>query len=641
MLKAPVLSLLESSVFNTESRFVPGVDWFYQDENENRIRDFGAAPPHGDAKPTFGEQLYVADDVNRNGALDPGERLVRLHTPKVKAARDASGRVYRRGKDLSEFPADSASRFHGTMVLGTLAGSDPDYQRYTGVAPDAELLLAMNSSENLTTALAWAQSEGAQLVLWEMSSWTFEALDGSSPHELACDAAYEQGTLQIGAAGNLGGSQKHRVREQPNGSETIPWVIPPAQTDQVYLQLSWRGSATALGFELQLNGGTVTLSGNGQGTLGGAQVHWQHATSQRATHQLLVYISQAGGVSPQTAAVRVANSGPPVTMHGYLTDGYSGWGKGVYWPVSSGATDASTYGSPAVSDKTLAIGTMLVDFAPKTETKGTLASWSGRGPRLDGQETVDLVAPEDVITALSGDEELTRGGMMVGGGTSNASPVVVGLLALIKSVKPDATPAQLAQALTSRAQVDTSTGSVPNDSWGMGKARVHRALYEGALPTTSQPPVVSVTATHLNDGSVRLDASESSDPDGDPLRVLVDQNYDGTWDLGPSTALSSRLAESPAWASPLKVQVLDSSGQVTTVLVEVRDAPTPAGPVDAGFNLAGTPAPQSTSEPTGPSADPTPAPGCGCTGTRSASEQVTWGLLGLLLAASGRRRRWS
>jgi hypothetical protein len=47
----------------------------------------------------------------------------------------------------------------------------------------------------------------------------------------------------------------------------------------------------------------------------------------------------------------------------------------------------------------MAIGTMYLDFPPPGETSGALAGHSGRGPRIDGLDSVDLVVPEDHVTA--------------------------------------------------------------------------------------------------------------------------------------------------------------------------------------------------------------------------------------------------
>ncbi|MBK9260527.1 MAG: hypothetical protein IPM54_11950 [Polyangiaceae bacterium] len=46
------------------------MDWLYADRNGSGAREFGPSAGFTEADPTFGEPLYVPDDVNRNGVLD-------------------------------------------------------------------------------------------------------------------------------------------------------------------------------------------------------------------------------------------------------------------------------------------------------------------------------------------------------------------------------------------------------------------------------------------------------------------------------------------------------------------------------------------------------------------------------------------
>src|SRR5581483_7989260 len=103
------------------------------------------------------------------------------------------------------------SEQHASMVIGTLGGGDLELTRYHGAAPNSEIIMTQNASDmELLQAAAWAKSQGAQIMIWEMANWFLEFLDGSSPHEQACDAlSQSDGILQIAAAGNLSTSAKH------------------------------------------------------------------------------------------------------------------------------------------------------------------------------------------------------------------------------------------------------------------------------------------------------------------------------------------------------------------------------------------------------------------------------------------------
>ena len=73
-----------ASVPARSGSFDPSLDWLYLDTNGNDQRDYGAAAGFDDTTPAFGEPLFVPDDVNRNGQIDVGERVVRLGTSKFR-----------------------------------------------------------------------------------------------------------------------------------------------------------------------------------------------------------------------------------------------------------------------------------------------------------------------------------------------------------------------------------------------------------------------------------------------------------------------------------------------------------------------------------------------------------------------------
>ncbi len=139
------------------SGFDPSIDWLYLDSNGNGKRDYGAAAGFTDATPAFGEPLFVPDDVNQNGKLDVGERVVRLSTSKFRAisvsvneAGMAGGpplvanETYTRGTNLSatqvNFTNGAAEgqpdAFHATGVNTILVGDVPLVgRRWVGIAP--------------------------------------------------------------------------------------------------------------------------------------------------------------------------------------------------------------------------------------------------------------------------------------------------------------------------------------------------------------------------------------------------------------------------------------------------------------------------------------------------------------------------
>ncbi|MHC3468141.1 S8 family peptidase [Streptomyces sp. 7R007] len=201
--------------------------------------------------------------------------------------------------------------------------------------------------------------------------------------------------------------------------------------------------------------------------------------------------------------------------------------KGVLFAIAAGNDGdfgEETIGSPGSAADALTVG--AVDDNDK------LASFSSRGPGLDGQIKPDVTAPGVDITAAAApgsviDKEVGENppGYLTISGTSMATPHVAGAAALLKQQHPDWKFAELKGALTGSAKGGTYT---PYQQ-GSGRIAVDKAIKQSVIadpvsvsfgtqqwPHTDDKPVTKqVTYRNLGTKDVTLDlAVAATNPKG-------------------------------------------------------------------------------------------------------------------------------
>jgi subtilisin family serine protease len=181
-----------------------------------------------------------------------------------------------------------------------------------------------------------------------------------------------------------------------------------------------------------------------------------------------------------------------------------------------------TIGHPSVATKAISVGaytgkdTWLANLGVHVAGRDFVTTFSGRGPRGDGQLKPDVVAPTHSLSLMSATFDGANRwntyslppGYQIGGGTSQAAPFVAGAIALLLSAARQehlpADPERLKLALTNGARFLADYGA---HEQGSGLVQVG-AAWEVLLKLRELPPHISVVAPVKTTESSRLDTPD-------------------------------------------------------------------------------------------------------------------------------------
>lgn len=414
---------------------------------------------------------------------------------------------FRKGRVLSgpELGKSTDESGHGTHVAGIAAGNDPVY---AGVAPNAHLLVVKTTFDNtdigngIDFIFEEATRLGCPAVVNLSLGGHFDPHDGTDDLSALIDAISGPGRIVVAAAGNEGEQPIHaRIELDPGGETRIPIRVgaPDVAQARDLLLNGWYTGRTTCTVELIDPTGAATPPqspsepGAPDHTL--STVPLGNAVAQIITpsadaaingdHQFIIALDarRGTGLHSGTWSVRLRNTGSePATIDLWLLSSGA-----VAFPPGT-ATRSHLVGSPGCATQAITVGAFVSrnHWIDQTGTPrqfahipaGSIADFSSPGPRRDGHPKPDLTAPGAfLVSCRSSDappepERQPHPQWIAMPGTSMASPVIAGLVALLLETHPHLTPDEVRARLIAASAIPgrpspPDPGHDPHWGWGL------------------------------------------------------------------------------------------------------------------------------------------------------------------------------
>ena len=541
--------------------------------NQSAVVSEGAAA-HG--APAWHDAGVKGKDV-KIGVIDVGyQGFQGLMGTELPASVEA--RCY---KDVGEFTSDLAdcdnadSSKHGAAVTEALFD----------IAPEATYYISNPISfGDLQSAAQWMIDNDVD-VINESTTWGWDGPgDGTSPFSdsplRAVDTAVSSGIVWANSAGNgaqhtwFGPFEDTDSDRHHNyaGSDECNNINPKKTGERVTLVLRWDDNWLGASRDLDLFLIPYDAAGN---LLIESAVSSELEQSGRFGDYPIEFISRTVR-SDLTACINVRQfSGAPPAWMQLLSRDY----QDLELHTLSGGM-----GNPAESANP---GLLAVGAAPWDITS-SIEPYSDQGPAPDGR-----IKP-DIVGADLGQSVTLRSANNPNGyfaGTSQASPHVAGLSALVKQRFPEKGPEQVAQYLKDHAE---RRGAVPNNTWGYGFAKLPASDAPAPSPTPT-PGSVQPTPTPV-----------SPQPTATPMPPTVLDDV-----LNKLSALETLLGTLQGLVSALTDRIGALEGRLASLdgriaALEADDTPEPDSTPTPTPTLQPTSTPQLTATPLPPGVTPEP-----------------------------------
>ncbi len=425
------------------------------------------------------------------------------------------GTVYATPSDIANALHDNSPSTHGTHVAGIAAGSADT--PYKGIAPESDIVLvSTNQSEQgivdgVDYLIKYAQQAGRPIAINVSLGIMMGFKDGTGLMARMLDNLLENrpGCLMAVAVGNEG----NRNSTLSGKDVKSVWMIPERGADQIFIEaqpdehceanivLRDKTSGTVLFDRTFTTGVEKKEAFDNFGTADKEHASFIAACIKNEISGAYAITLSAGYTLQPSEEWVITLKSDKGTAKAYCNNGsFSANGKPGFVDGSTESTLAMT----ATGNVPIAVGA-YVSKVKYTNIAGTevVKPWildklyplSAKGPTSDGRIKPDIVAPgASVVSSYNGfaapmtikKEDVVYGQSVEGktyywyveNGTSMASPVVAGIMALWLQAKPTLTQPELKELLKKTAVTEAQMEAIPNNQYGLGKINALNGLKE-------------------------------------------------------------------------------------------------------------------------------------------------------------------
>jgi subtilisin family serine protease len=401
---------------------------------------------------------------------------------------------------------------HGTHVAGTAAGNGnagASPGTFAGMAPEADLVVVKAtrdddgsfSSTDVMNSLAFIQQKAAELnepfVINLSLGGHFGPHDGTDPEERVIDNIVNSGTGRavcvaagndqqtgIHAEGNLGNGQDRTIDlESPFFDTPQFMILYYPNNDRISISITTPDGKTALNNVAYDPAGNPVSNDYVDVFNTKDDKSWNDVgfpDTDPSNDQSVIVVA-----FKDTAVFKDQNGNPltswNVKLHGdNVTNGghFESWiGQGFLVP---GSNFSHLVASPGTARGAITVGAFITRPTTGNSTLGNITNYSSPGPTADGRQKPEIIAPGHVLAssrsadvdpadvpAYNGDNARTAFS-----GTSMATPVVAGSIAVLLQGAPNLSSNQIKFFITDSAAPGFAGQAGWNSLYGFGKLDV-------------------------------------------------------------------------------------------------------------------------------------------------------------------------